>query len=397
MVASMKMPSGTYFTVVGNLTKNKGGLTSAMLERTRLINDRLADDGKMLILTLSAADTDDMDEYDLVDGVDVLNLGRHGGLERTAQNQADWLMQIAIAAKPAAAKPVYFICDGHRVAPAAMAKVRERKLEHVHFILVAHNPTTSDRFASFRQNAHLADAVVCATARQAELIRSNERHGGPVRSEPVFDIPFPRRDAPVKDRERDDRRIVMLARIHPQKNLMLAIRSFAEMRDLAERSHLARADELRLDIYGKYEDKGEFAGLTAAIREHRLDGLVTLHGYKPEARGELAKSSVLWLTSKFEGWALAITEAQQFGCIPISVDVLFGPREQIRGGLRRDGFLVGSSSAEIANQTLRVMRMRPAKVQRIRDAAVRRVNAADRSPEAYIDNWARVMLAVRGF
>lgn len=395
MVASVKMPSGAYFTVVGNLTKNKGGLTSAMLERTRLINDRLPDDGKMRILTLSAADTDDMDEYDLVDGVDVLNLGRHGGLEKTAQNQAEWLRELAEAAKPTAAKPVYFICDGHRVAPAAMSKVREHGLEHVHFILVAHNPTTSDRFEAFRQYAHLADAVVCATARQAELIRSDERHGGRVRSEPVFDIAFPRRDTPVQDCERDDRRIVMLARIHTQKNLMLAVQSFSVMRDLVDRTKLPRADELRLDIYGKCEDKAEFAKLTVAIEEHRLEGVVTLHGYRPEARGELAKSSVLWLTSKFEGWALAITEAQQSGCIPISVDVPFGPREQIRGGRRRDGFLVGSSSVEMANQTLRVMHMRPAKVRRIRDAAVRRVNAADRSPEAYVDNWAGVLESVR--
>lgn len=389
------MPSGTYFTVVGNLKKDKGGLTSAMLERTRLINDRLTDGDKMPILTLSAAGTDDMDEYDLVDGVDVLNLGRHGGLERTAQNQADWLRRLAEAAQPTAAKPVYFICDGHRVAPAAMAKVREHNVAHVHFILVAHNPTTSDRFASFRQYAHLADAVVCATRRQAELIRRNELHGGPVRSEPVFEIAFPRREVAVRNGERDDRRIVMLARIHPQKNLMLAVQSFSALRDLAERNGLQRADELRLDIYGKREDKAEFAKLTAAIRDYGLEGLVILRGYRPEARGEPAKSSVLWLTSKFEGWALAITEAQQSGCIPISVDVLFGPREQIRSGWRRDGFLVGSSSIEIANQTLRVMQMRPARVQRIRDAGVRRVNAADRSPATYVDNWARVIEAIR--
>lgn len=395
MAASASMPSGTYFTVVGNLKKDKGGLTSATLERTRLINDRLADGDKMPIVTLSAADTDDMNEYDLVDGVDVLNLGRHGGLERTAQNQAEWLRQLAEAAQPTAAKPVYFICDGHRVAPAAMARVRQHNVAHVHFILVAHNPTTSARFASFRQHAHLADAVVCATRRQAELIRSNELHGGPVRSEPVFDIAFPRRAAAVLNGERDDRRIVMLARIHSQKNLMLAVQSFSALRDLAERNSLPRADELRLDIYGKREDKAEYAELTAAIRDYGLEGLVILHGYRPEARGELAKSSVLWLTSKFEGWALAITEAQQSGCIPISVDVLFGPREQIRSGWRRDGFLVGSSSVEIANQTLRVMQMRPARIQRIRDAAVRRVNAADRSPAAYVDNWARVIQAIR--
>lgn len=394
MAASVRMPSGTYFTVVGNLTKNKGGLTSAMLERTRLINERLADGDKMPILTLSAADTDDLDEYDLVDGVDVLNLGRHGGLEKTAQNQAEWLRRLAEASQPTAVKPVYFICDGHQVAPAAMAEVRKHDVAHVHFILVAHNPTTSGRFASFRQYAHLADAVVCATRRQAELIRSDERHGGPVRSEPVFDIAFPRREVAVRNGERDDRRIVMLARIHPQKNLMLAVQSFSVLRDLAERHGLPRADELRLDIYGKCEDRAELAKLTGAIKDHDLEGLVVLRGYRPEARSELAKSSVLWLTSKFEGWALAITEAQQSGCIPISVDVVFGPREQIRGGRRRDGFLVGSSSVEIAKQTLRVMQMRPARAQRVRDAGVRRVNAADRSPAAYVDNWARVIEAI---
>ena len=30
------------------------------------------------------------------------------------------------------------------------------------------------------------------------------------------------------------------------------------------------------------------------------------------------KASILWMTSNFEGWGLVLTEAMQFGCVPIA-------------------------------------------------------------------------------
>lgn len=415
------MPSGTYYGVVGNLRAGKAGLTSALLRRYELINQRLAADGRrMTLLTFSEKDKDDVAVYGLTDGVDVLNVERHGGRTKSPAGWIDWLTELS--ARATGENPIHFICDGHEV--GAVVSKALSPLPHVYFIQAIHNPSTSAKYAPFRESAIHADAIVCATQRQATLLRTDGRHGGTASGKvPVHTIGFPRRSA-ARPGARNDRRIVMLTRVGWQKDIELAVESFHELLGLARRHDLARHEDLVLDIYGALERKGEVARVRAAIDRHDLTGRVTLRGYTSGAVTEFGSSSITWLTSRFEGWGLAITEAQQAGCIPIVIDEPFGPREQIEHGV--DGFLVRAPAAQwlrrqeakrhpgrsvrvirnlgrrvitplsvhMARETLRALEMEHDRVEAVRAAAVRRVESPERSPETYVDSWIRVIESV---
>jgi glycosyltransferase involved in cell wall biosynthesis len=419
------LPSGDYYGIVGNLRPDKGGLTSAMLQRFRLFNERLAatpGTGRMRLLTFSQRDKDDVESHGLTDGVDVLNLERHGNRVKSSDAWIDWLEDLGAAATDE--NPVYFICDGHEV--GAVVAHALKPLPNVYFIQVIHNPTTSAKYDGFRQAAQFADAIVCATKRQAQAIRTDKRHGGTAcGAVPVYDVSYPRRTGGAAPAERSERRIVMLTRVHWQKDIQLAVESFHHLRLLADEAGLTKQGELALDIYGALESRGEVARATAAIDRHGLQSTVTLHGYDRAAFDQLSACSITWLTSRFEGWGLAITEAQQSGCIPIVVDEPFGPREQIEHG--KDGFLVRSRTAQwlrhqldnksqgpfaratrrvghhiitplsehVARETLRVLQLNSGELDLVRTAALERANGAQRSPETYVDNWVRVIEMVR--
>lgn len=416
------MPPGTYYGIVGNLRAGKAGLTSALLRRHELINQRLKPDGRrMTLLTFSEKDKDDVAAYGLTDGVDVLNVERHGGRAKSAAGWIEWLTELSAPATEQ--HPIYFICDGHEVG-AAVSKALS-PLPHVRFIQAIHNPSTTAKYAPFRESAIHADAIVCATHRQAAMLRTDERHGGTATGKvPVHTIGFPRRESAARPTARNDRRIVMLTRVDWQKDIKLAVESFQELLQLANRHGLERHEDLVLDVYGALEGKGEVARARAAIDRHGLQDKVTLRGYTPGAIEELRSSSITWLTSRFEGWGLAITEAQQFGCIPVVIDEPFGPREQVEHGV--DGFLVRAPAAQwlrrqedskspgrgrrairrlarrvitplsvhTARETLRVLEMQQDRVDEIRAAAVARVDSPERSPETYVDNWIHVIQSV---
>ncbi len=415
------MPAGTYFGLVGNLRPGKAGLTSAMLQRYRLINERFAkcgDPRRMTLLTFSEHDKDDVEAYGLTDGVDVLNVERHGRRLKGSAGWVEWLRELVSDAT--ADVPIYLICDGHHVGAVVVEELR--RLPHVHFIQVVHNPTTSAKYSAFRASAMHFSAIVCATERQAVALRSDRHHGGTgCGGTEIRSISYPRRDAPVEPAERNARRIVMLTRVHWQKDIRLAVEAFQQLDILAQRFRLEHGKSLVLDIYGALESSTEVARARRAIDAFGLEGKVTLHGHVPGAFDQLGSSSITWLTSRFEGWGLAITEAQQSGCIPIVVDEPFGPSEQVQNG--KNGILVRSRAAQwlrheedrkqaaigrrllrrvgrrfitplsvqVARRTLQVLEMDAADLDSMRRSAMAVTESHARSPQAYIDNWIRLI------
>lgn len=139
---------------------------------------------------------------------------------------------------------------------------------------------------------------------------------------------------------------------------------------------------VRLDIYGDGPERARLEELAAE------DPNVRLHGYDPDARGQLARASFQLGTGRSEGFSLAIVDAMAAGCIPIVYDVRYGPAEIIshgRGGrLIRDGDVPAMAAAvrEVATAT-------PEQLARIRAAARRR--ARDFSEERVTGIWVRTL------
>ncbi len=129
---------------------------------------------------------------------------------------------------------------------------------------------------------------------------------------PVVSIPnvVPRfaESVDVDERERaGSPRIVFPARLDMlQKRQILAIEAFAKIADACP--------DWTLHFYGD-EDGGDKyrTRLQARIAELRLNDRVFLRPSTPDIKAELLKSDVLAFPSSFEGFSLALTEAQSLG------------------------------------------------------------------------------------
>ncbi|MFE5334723.1 glycosyltransferase [Isoptericola sp. NPDC056573] len=114
---------------------------------------------------------------------------------------------------------------------------------------------------------------------------------------------------------------------------------------------------------------------------------VTLHGYVTGAADRLADASFLLLTSRAEGLPLVFAEAMARGCVPIAFDVRYGPADIITDGV--DGFLVPDADVDaLAAAIVRFVSLDDDVVRRMREAAV--ATAQRYSDVAVVGRWAEV-------
>jgi glycosyltransferase involved in cell wall biosynthesis len=90
-----------------------------------------------------------------------------------------------------------------------------------------------------------------------------------------------------------------------------------------------------LAIFGEGNER---PSLEMTIKQSGLSNSVHLMGQTPNIPLELLSSSIFALSSRFEGFGLAILEAMSYGLPVVSYACPFGPRDIIRDGV--DGFLV---------------------------------------------------------
>lgn len=272
------------------------------------------------------------------------------------------------------------LSDGHAVG-AALAPLAERP--DVVLVQQLHNPHQGKAYAPLRSAASSFDRLVVLTERQrADLVAMDPACERNVR---VVTNPVVRSGEVPARRERDPHRIVMLARIHPQKGLDRAVRAFQELAaDAGE-----RFPGLRLDVYGKPDSPG----LLESLREQAAgDPRIVFHGYREDARDELAAAHVLWLTSRFEGYGLAILEAYEAGALVVANDCRYGPAELVRDG--ESGFLVSIDDVDVTalvEGTRRAFALSDEEAASMRAAAREVAGAGSHSPEQYREAWCALL------
>lgn len=184
------------------------------------------------------------------------------------------------------------------------------------------------------------DAVVFLT--NAQRADAEARFG---RHENFRVVPHPMtgiRQVPFEQRDPD--LVVMLARLDRQKRLADAIAAFALV--------VQAVPSARLEIYGRGEEQAE---LQRQIDDLGLGGSVTLAGYTKDAAAVLERAALSLLTSRFEGYPLALLETLAHGCPVVSYDVKYGPREIIADGV--NGYLVEPGDhAALARRVVEVLR-----------------------------------------
>ena len=87
------------------------------------------------------------------------------------------------------------------------------------------------------------------------------------------------------------------------------------------------------------------------IEKYQLHQNVFIRGFAIDLFAEYSSSSLSLLTSKIEGFSLAVLEAQGFSVPVISYDIRYGPGEMIEDGV--NGFLVEPNNKEMLYDKMR--------------------------------------------
>lgn len=146
-------------------------------------------------------------------------------------------------------------------------------------------------------------------------------------------IPNPTRFCPDKPSSLENKRIIAIGRLVYQKNFSSLLRCFAKICQLCP--------DWRLDIFG---DGPERISLQAQIAELNIGNHVFLQGNTKHIQEELAASSMIVSTSRYEGFHLALLEAMSCGLPVVSYVCPCGPKDLVRHGI--DGFLVAPGDEE---------------------------------------------------
>nr|WP_280922893.1 glycosyltransferase [Rubellimicrobium aerolatum] len=115
--------------------------------------------------------------------------------------------------------------------------------------------------------------------------------------------------------------ILGIGRLAPQKDFPTLLHAFARLR--------AARPAARLLILGDGDRRSELEGL---IRDLGLSGAVDLPGHVPDPLPYLSRADLFTLSSRWEGFSLALVEALGCGCAVVSTDCPSGPAEILEAG-----------------------------------------------------------------
>ena len=158
---------------------------------------------------------------------------------------------------------------------------------------------------AYRDVYQNSDAVVLLSSNYIDEFRKFARID---ETEKFYAIPNIYDPPIVVDITAKEKRVVMLSRlVEIQKRLSLALRIWKR---IEERGDLS---DWHLDIVGTGRDEKAIKRLAKSLKLKNI----TFHGWL-NGVDFLKKSSILMMTSEYEGLSLSMIEAQTFGCVPVA-------------------------------------------------------------------------------
>ncbi|WP_179393887.1 glycosyltransferase [Lacticaseibacillus absianus] len=221
------------------------------------------------------------------------------------------------------------------------------------------------------------DAVVSATQRQTDDVRRRFAPRAELFTIPVGVVPDAVLNEPrVPVAERQFGKVVAFARIAWEKRL----------EDLVKAVGIARqtVPELTLDLYGYADSSDNYKARRAvedAIQAYGLEDVVQLKGYTTDVAKIEREAMVFGLTSRMEGFNLAILEGISHGLIGLTYDVNYGPNEIVQDGHNGRVVPFGDNEA-LAHALVTIMQSR----QLAQEYSTGAYDSAERYSEANV--WA---------
>ena len=179
----------------------------------------------------------------------------------------------------------------------------------------------------------------------------------------------------------EEKRCIAVGRLNYEKNFSDLVKAW--------KSVAQECPDWRLDIFG---DGPLRERLSKEIAAAGLDGIVRLMGRTQDIRRELLGSSLLVMTSRYEGFPMTLLEAAEAGLPLVSFSCPKGPAEIVRDG--ENGYLVTPGDTDALAQRI---------VAVIQDASLRKEmgrkaaqTAAAFSLDKIIPQWIRLLEKITG-
>jgi glycosyltransferase involved in cell wall biosynthesis len=187
-----------------------------------------------------------------------------------------------------------------------------------HLIITKHNserfwpngvPRISRALAEFVEES--ACATICITRAVLEFLIKNQESDGESCFVVHYGIKQENERIEVRrnySQNREELKIICVARLEPQKNLFRLIDLIPRLADLNP----------KLRIFGLGSQKSL---LNKQIQERSLGNRIEICGFTDDARGEMKKSRLFILPSNYEGFGLVLLEALDEGCIVVASSI----------------------------------------------------------------------------
>ena len=228
--------------------------------------------------------------------------------------------------------------------PMINMKTRARKIEHFHSIHYrdywdSSSPLTYPSISN-TELLSKTDLIITPSQHQADDMKKRLRTQVPIVAIPVGIVPDEQLNARhIPINERIPGKIVAIARLFPEKRLADAINAFAKV--------YQENPTLSFDIYGYgngADGYKEENALKQLVKNLNLQNVVQFKGYTQDTDSVYNSAELLLLTSTYEGFSLAVLEAQSHGVPVISYNINYGPSDIIQDG--QSGFLVPSGNVD---------------------------------------------------
>ncbi|WP_162540245.1 glycosyltransferase, partial [Acinetobacter haemolyticus] len=142
--------------------------------------------------------------------------------------------------------------------------------------------------------------------------------------------------------------IVSLGRYFSEKRLDHMIKAI----DLIRQEY----SNIQLDLYGFPDSRDGFKTFNALkklVNDSKLDEIVYFKGYEENIKNVLGKYHISLLTSRLEGFGIALLDAMSEGVVNIAYDIKYGPSEIIVDG--ENGFLVENENIEMLAEKIKYL------------------------------------------
>ncbi len=170
--------------------------------------------------------------------------------------------------------------------------------------------------------------------------------------------------------------VVAMGRLSTEKGFDLLIDAFADV--------ASRHDAWRLEIAGEGPQK---ALLQQRIERQKLGDRIELIGWVDDPARFLSRAAMFVLSSRYEGFPVALLEAMAAGLAVVSFDCDSGPREIVRQEV--DGLLVSSGDPQALADAIERLMEDPKLRQRLGSAAREVVERF--SGERFAERWNAIL------